>query len=76
MSSKLAQVENVRIDGNGCFKYILVKINDGSHQKYIVRGHGRAGYHGMTPILITKYYGINDLCLGQVKCTVCSCAVD
>ena len=47
MSSTLDQVQNVDIDSKGRFKYILVKIKDGSHHKYIVRGYGRAGFHGM-----------------------------
>ena len=46
MSTKLDQVKNVDVDSQGRFKYILVKVKDGSHQKYIVRGYGRAGYHG------------------------------
>ncbi|CAB3989917.1 14 kDa phosphohistidine phosphatase-like [Paramuricea clavata] len=45
MSSTLDQVQNVDIDSKGRFKYILVKIKDGSHHKYIVRGYGRAGFH-------------------------------
>ncbi len=48
MSGKLDQVQNVDIDSGGRFKYILVKISDGSREKYIVRGYGRAGYHGMS----------------------------
>ena len=48
MSSKLDQVQNVDIDSAGRFKYILVKISDGSREKYIVRGYRRAGYHGMS----------------------------
>ncbi len=42
MSGKLDQVQNVDIDSGGRFKYILVKISDGSREKYIVRGY-RAG---------------------------------
>ena len=45
MSTKLDQVKNVDVDSQGRFKYILVKIKDGTHQKYIVRGYRRAGYH-------------------------------
>ena len=48
MSGKLDQVQNVDIDSGGRFKYILVKISDGSREKYIVRGYSRAGYHGMS----------------------------
>ncbi len=48
MSGKLDQVQNVDIDSGGRFKYILVKISDGSREKYIVRGYRRAGYHGMS----------------------------
>ncbi len=48
MSGKLDQVQNVDIDSGGRFKYILVKISDGSREKYIVRGYARAGYHGMS----------------------------
>jgi hypothetical protein len=60
MSSTLDQVQNVDIDSKGRFKYILVKIKDGSHHKYIVRGHGRAGFHGMcllesARLLLLKY---------------------
>ena len=44
MSGKLDQVQNVDIDSGGRFKYILVKISDGSREKYIVRGYRRAGY--------------------------------
>ena len=48
MSGKLDQVQNVDIDSGGRFKYILVKISDGSREKYIVRGYRRAEYHGMS----------------------------
>jgi hypothetical protein len=56
MSSTLDQVQNVDIDSKGRFKYILVKIKDGSHHKYIVRGHGRAGFHGMCLLESASYY--------------------
>ena len=46
MSSKLGQVQNVDIDNSGRFKYILVKVIDGSNHKHVVRGYSRAEYHG------------------------------
>lgn len=41
------EISDVDIDDNGRFKYILVKIKQGSEQKYIVRGYSRAAYHGI-----------------------------
>ena len=46
MSAKFDQVEDVDIESDGLFKYILVKIKDGNYEKYIVRGYERAAYHG------------------------------
>lgn len=46
MSSKLDTVPSVDIDESGRFKYILVKIMHDDQHKYIVRGYGRAAYHG------------------------------
>lgn len=43
-------VEEVDIDGDGTFKYILIKVSttgDNPTSKLVVRGYGWAGYHGM-----------------------------
>ena len=48
-SPKLLNVPDVEIDANGRFKYVLIKVIDGSHDgafKYIVRGSDWADYHG------------------------------
>lgn len=42
-------VEDVDIDGDGTFKYILIKVSttgDNPTSKLIVRGYSWAGYHG------------------------------
>ena len=42
-------IPNVDIDGDGRFKYVLIKVYnkpDNVNFKYIVRGNKRAGYHG------------------------------
>ena len=46
-TSKLDKIEDVIIDDNGKFKYVLIELNSGSSKKYIVRGFGWAEYHGM-----------------------------
>ena len=48
---KLAAVPDVEIDDGGRFKYILIKlyVDDGGSEdifKYIVRGSGKAAFHG------------------------------
>jgi phosphohistidine phosphatase len=46
---KLKAVPDVEIDKNGKFKYILIKVHDPSKErefKHIVRGSGKAAYHG------------------------------
>ncbi len=63
MSGKLDQVQNVDIDSGGRFKYILVKISDGSREKYIVRGYGRAGYHGNVRVCFSQTAKLVILCL-------------
>lgn len=46
--AKLDAVQDVDIDENGKFKYVLIKIytdDEGLNCKNIVRGYGWAGYH-------------------------------
>jgi len=45
----LDEVEDVDIDANGRFKYVLIKLyhpDSEENYKYIVRGYKWAGYHG------------------------------
>ncbi|XP_046860566.1 14 kDa phosphohistidine phosphatase-like [Xenia sp. Carnegie-2017] len=61
------EISDVDIDGNGRFKYILVKIKQGSEQKYIVRGYSRAAYHAdiydeILPQI--RNLGLHSECLG------------
>ena len=44
----MEQVADVDIDGDGVFKYILIKITDKktSMSKAVVRGYAWADYHG------------------------------
>ena len=50
-SPKLSNLADVEIDGNGRFKYILIKVKDTADgvYKYIVRGFSWASYHGRLP---------------------------
>ena len=41
------EVEDVNIEANGTFKYILIKLTGGGKTKTIVRGYNWAEYHGM-----------------------------
>ncbi len=45
--SDLDKIENVKIDSNGRFKYILIKLIHNNQEKFIVRGFKWAEYHGM-----------------------------
>ena len=45
----LDEVEDVDIDANGRFKYVLIKLyhpDSEENYKYIVRGYKWAGFHG------------------------------
>ncbi|XP_064249716.1 14 kDa phosphohistidine phosphatase isoform X1 [Passer domesticus] len=43
----LSRVPDVQIDGDGVFKYVLVRVRGaGAPAKDVVRGHGWAEYHG------------------------------
>ncbi|NWR07469.1 PHP14 phosphatase, partial [Paradoxornis webbianus] len=43
----LSRVPDVQIDGDGVFKYVLVRVRGaGALAKDVVRGHGWAEYHG------------------------------
>ncbi|NXO16762.1 PHP14 phosphatase, partial [Oriolus oriolus] len=43
----LSLVPDVQIDGDGVFKYVLVRVRGaGAPAKDVVRGHGWAEYHG------------------------------
>ena len=52
MSSKqtLNDFENVIIDPSGRYKYILIRLEQNGQEKYVVRGHGWAEYHGRNKI--------------------------
>ena len=41
----LSAIENVKIDDDGVFKYVLIKCSLNSQSKHIVRGFGWAEYH-------------------------------
>lgn len=46
---KFASIPDVKIDSNGKFKYILIKVHDPDKDrefKHIVRGTGKGSYHG------------------------------
>lgn len=67
MAEKLAQVDDVDIDPEGTFKYILINISTNGAKKKIVRGYSRCGYHSdildeVTPEL--KKLGIKAKCEG------------
>lgn len=59
MSQLLDKVPDVDIDGHGRFKYILIDVQDdvGKASKKIVRGYGRAQWHGKfaSSIIINIY---------------------
>lgn len=46
-SDKLAQIEDVDIDKEGTFKYILISVEDTENKKkkYVVRGYKSCSYH-------------------------------
>ncbi|XP_054249480.1 14 kDa phosphohistidine phosphatase isoform X1 [Indicator indicator] len=47
----LSRVSDVEIDGDGVFKYVLVRVRAaGGPGKDVVRGHGWADYHGEADI--------------------------
>ena len=43
----LKDISNVNIDSNGRFKYILIKIKSNGIEKFVVRGHAWAEFHGI-----------------------------
>ncbi|NXO22428.1 PHP14 phosphatase, partial [Cisticola juncidis] len=66
----LSRVPDVQIDGDGVFKYVLVRVRGagaGALAKDVVRGHGWAEYHG--PLLgcpreELARHGLSCECLG------------
>lgn len=46
-SSPLGDIPSVDIDPSGRFKYILIKLRQNGHEKFVVRGHTWAEYHGI-----------------------------
>ena len=38
--------ESVIIDPSGKYKYILIRLEQGEQERYLVRGFGWAEYHG------------------------------
>ncbi|NXT19685.1 PHP14 phosphatase, partial [Syrrhaptes paradoxus] len=47
VAEALSRVPDVEIDGDGVFKYVLVRVRAaGGPGKDVVRGHGWAEYHG------------------------------
>ena len=45
--SSLVEVEDVKIDPNGRFKYILIHLKHNNQEKFVVRGFKWAEYHGI-----------------------------
>jgi hypothetical protein len=43
---KMNQINEVNVDSDGCFKYILIKLAVNGQEKHVVRGYGWANYHG------------------------------
>ena len=67
MSSKqnLNDFESVNIDPSGRYKYILIKLEQNGQEKYVVRGHGWAEYHGKKIINILFwiiYFKVFEIC--------------
>ena len=52
MAERLNAVEDVDIDADGRFKYVLIKVESSDSWKYIVRGYNFASYHGRTKYLL------------------------
>lgn len=46
-SQVLNEIPSVDIDPTGRFKYILIKLIYKGEEKYVVRGHAWAEYHGI-----------------------------
>ena len=42
------EIPSVDIDPSGRFKYILIKLRHNGQEKFIVRGHSWAEYHGIS----------------------------
>jgi hypothetical protein len=57
-SQFISQIETVKIDLTGRFKYILIKITSDKEEKYILRGFSWAEYHG---IKIFIYFSLNSM---------------
>lgn len=45
--SSLSDIPSVEIDPSGRYKYILIKLRQNDHEKFVVRGHAWADYHGI-----------------------------
>lgn len=54
----LSDISNVNIDSKGRFKYILIKIKLNEKEKFVVRGHAWAEFHGILNYIERKYLGI------------------
>ena len=46
MSEALNKVDEVDVDPNGIYKYILIEVKDKDATKKIVRGYVRCNFHG------------------------------
>ncbi len=44
----LSEIENVKIDASGRFKYILIRLRHAGSEKYVVRGFASGEYHGIS----------------------------
>lgn len=43
----LGDISKVNIDSKGRFKYILIKLKSNGIEKFVVRGHAWAEFHGI-----------------------------
>ncbi|XP_071948098.1 14 kDa phosphohistidine phosphatase-like [Antedon mediterranea] len=58
---ELDTINDVEIDENGVFKYVLIKVKGKTCTKHIVRGHAWAEYHA-------DIYEQVEEAIGQKKC--------
>ncbi|KAJ8680740.1 hypothetical protein QAD02_016527 [Eretmocerus hayati] len=61
--SELDKVDEVDIDEDGVFKYILIEVREKGKDnpvKKIVRGHARCEYHGLDSLKILTSIGVVD----------------
>eukprot|EP00794_Sanderia_malayensis_P015768 gene15768-17359_t len=45
LGEKLQAIDSIDIDSSGRFKYVLIKVTDGSNSKFIARGYDWAEFH-------------------------------